>query len=270
MTGNIKYSEYTYLMNRIGYWLLKNNKSFKKRDVYAYNNIAITRNDIESMLKERGTNYKDDPLVAEYVECAIFDNSNNLSFLPNYVSGKDGTKYYKETYVDMANRVSSFEVVNGKSPKIVYIYKNNPTSNNTDATLKLFTDTFGSVTDIDSCLKKIQGKGYSYYYNSLYDTNETIKRIKNKKGTNCTDSSQLFYRLALALGYEVQFIHVKCSSGGGHVRLRLKHKVNTEGTWILRDPASVLSGNGIRSNWCTSNYTFIAYDPAWIFTDLYQ
>lgn len=270
MTGHIEYGEYCYLMNRIAWWLIDNNKSFKKRDVYGYFNKASKKADVEATIKANKTNYKKDSLIAEYVECAIYDNSKDLSFMPNYVSGSDGTKYYKETYVDMANRVSCYEVVNGRSPKIVYIYKNNPTSNNTDATLKLFTDTFGSVTDIDSCLAKIQGKGYAYYYNSKYNTKDTINRIKSKKGVNCTDASQLFYRLALALGYEVQFVHIKCSGGDGHVRLRLKHPVNTEGTWIFRDPASVLSGNGIRSNWCTSNYTLIAYDPAWIFTDLYQ
>ena len=95
------------------------------------------------------------------------------------------------------------------------------------------------------------------------------KCFLNKQPINCTDSSQVGYVIALALGYEVQFVHVKCSSGTGHVRLRLKHPVNTEGTWIYRDPASVLNGNSIRSNWCTSNYTLLAYDPAWVMTDIY-
>lgn len=270
MTGHIKYDEYCYTMNRIAYWLNNNNKTFKKRDIYGYDNKAQTRKQVEDKIRKNSTNYMKDPYIAEYVECAIFDNKKDLSFMPSYVTGSDDTKYYKESYVDMANRVSCYEVVNGRSPNIIYVYKNNPTSNNIDTTLKLFVDNFGEVSDIDSCLSKIKGRGYSYYYNSRYNTKDTIMRIKNGKGVNCTDSSQLLYRLALALGYEVQFVHVKCSSGGGHIRLRLKHPENTGGEWIYRDPASVLNGNGIRSNWCTKGYKLVAYDPSWIFTDLYR
>lgn len=172
----------------------------------------------------------------------------------------------------MANRVSAYEVLNGVSPAIVYLedpHGNGTTSDTTDITLKRFTDKFGGVTDIDSCLNKIRGRGYGYYYNSKYNTQETINKIYNKQGVNCTDSSQLFYRLGLALGYNVQFIHVRCRSGTGHVRLRLKHSKHTGGSWIYRDPAAVLNGNSVSSNWCM-NGTILAYDPAWIFSDLYQ
>ena len=207
--------------------------------------------------------------MSEFVECAIVDNTD-LSFLPSYVSAKNGIKYYKNCFVNMANRVSAYEVLHAKSPSFVYINDPNASSSNTvDSTLKLFIDTFGEVTDIDSCLAKVQNRGYGYYYNSLYDTKTTISRIKNRQGCNCVDGAQLFYRLGIALGYEVQFIHVKCKGGDGHVRLRLKHPKNTEGEYILRDVAAVLNGNGIRSNWCL-NGTLIAYDPAWIFTDLYK
>lgn len=269
---SISFTEYTYLMNRIAYWLIANKKQFTVRSVYGYMNKAMEYCELVEKIKKNGENYQSDSLIAEFVECAIYDNKD-LSFLPNYVSGHNGTKYYKNCFVSMANRVSAYEVLNGRSPAIVYIEDpkgNGTTSNTTDATLKKFTDKFGSVTDIDSCLAKIQGRGYAYYYNSQYNTQTTINRIYNKQGVNCTDASQLFYRLGLALGYEVQFIHIKCSGGDGHVRLRLKHPINTEGDWILRDPAAVLKGNGIRSNWCTSGYTLLAYDPSWIFSDLYQ
>ena len=58
-----------------------------------------------------------------------------------------------------------------------------------------------------------------------------------------------------------------CSSGG-HVRLRLKHKKNTNGKWIYRDPACVLSdnGKGITCNWCM-NGKILAYDPSWLLAD---
>lgn len=270
---SISYNQYAYLMNRIAYWLVKNNKSFKKRDLYGYFGKEAKQADLINKIKKNGANYKSDSLIAEFVECAIFDNSSSTTFLPLYVSDANGKKYYKDCYIDMANRVSAYETLNGKSPAIVYVQNKNTnsttgTTETVNDTYKTFVKYFGSVTDIDSCLAKIQNRGYSGYYNSRYDNITSIKRMYNKQGINCTDSAQVFYKLALALGYDVQFVHVRCSSGTGHVRLRLKHPVNTEGTWIFRDPASCLSGNGIRSNWCTSNYTLLAYDPAWIFTDL--
>lgn len=268
---SISLTSYTWMMNRIAWWLVNNNKKFNVRQIYNYFNRVADYGTVIKAIKERGENVQADSLIAEFVECAIFDNKD-LSFLPNYVTGQDNVKYYKNTFVSMANRVSAYEVANGRSPAIVYINDpkgNGTTSNTTDATLKKFTDKFGSVTDIDSCLTKIKGRGYSGYFNSAYNTDETINRIYNRKGVNCTDSSQLFYRLALALGYDVQFVQVRCSSGTGHVRLRLKHNVNTEGSWILRDPAAVLSGNAVTYNWCTTG-TLLAYDPAWIFSDLYQ
>lgn len=270
---HISYTEYKKLMNRIAGWLVQNKTKFNKRQLYGYMNKTAT---LEAVEKNVGSNYTpnhfvDYPWGAEYVECAVEDNKD-LGFLPAYVTSSNGTKYYKNCYVSMAKRVAAYEVKNKVSPAIVYVYDNHgngTTSNTVDATLQKFINAFGAVTDIDSCLAKIKGRVYAYYYNSHYNTDTTISRIKNKKGVNCTDASQLFYRLGIALGYTVQFIHVKCSGGDGHIRLRLKHPRNTGGKWIYRDPAAVLKGNSITSNWCM-NGKVIAYDPAWIFNDLYQ
>lgn len=268
----ITYDEYAYLMNRIAYWLTANKKSFKTRDIYGYNGKALTKQEVLDKIKANGTNYKSDGFLAEYCECAIYDNKN-LGFLPNYVTGSNGVKYYTNTFVDMANRVSAYEVLHGRSPNIVYIQgvkENNTTSKTVDKTLQAFVNAFGKVTDFDSALSKVKGRRYLKYYNSMYNTAQTLQRMVNRQGTNCTDASQYFYRIALALNYDVQFVHVMCSSGTGHVRLRLKHPKNTGGAWILRDPASVLNGGSIISNWCTTGSRIIAYNPSWIFSDLYQ
>ncbi len=99
-----------------------------------------------------------------------------------------------------------------------------------------------------------------------------VNEAKAGKGSNCVDWGQVYYRIAKSLGYDVQFVHVKCRvSGIGHIRLRLGHKKHTEGNWINRDPAAVADttlGN-VRSIWCDDGY-LIAYDPSWIFTDLYS
>ena len=55
------------------------------------------------------------------------------------------------------------------------------------------------------------------------------------------------------------------------VRLMLRHKKHTSGNWINRDPAAVAdtTSSNVRSIWCEDGY-IIAYDPSWIFTDLYS
>lgn len=269
MTESIGYKEYEYLCAKIAYWLLNNNKSFKKRDYY---NNGVKRADLEkSILDKKGGLQNNN--INEYVECAIEDNKNDLTFLPNYVVNPVGKKYYKDCYVDMAQRVSAYEVLNGKSPAIVYVQ--NPNNNTVSATTTTVNETynyfvkkFGSITDFDSALRKVQSRGYAHYYDSKYSNIVCIDRMYNKYGINCTDSAQVLYKVALALGYTVQFVHVKCKGGDGHIRLRLKHSKNTGGEWIYRDPASVLSGNAITKNWCLPPAYTIAYDPSWIFTDL--
>jgi hypothetical protein len=269
----ITFKEYTYLMNRIAYWILTHNdlNQIKFRNIYGYFRQVVDQQTLIDYIRKKGnTLYMEDHLVAEFVECLIVDNKN-LSILPAYVTGSDGTKYYTNTFVSFANRVSAYEVLKGKSPAIVYIKDENKTSTSTP-TLDYFESKFGKCEYIDDAMAKIQGRGYAYYYNSAYNTNTTINRIANRQGVNCTDSAQLFYRLAYDMNnkygrkYEVQFVHVFCQSGTGHIRLRLR---SNGGNWFYRDPSACLDGNGVTYNWC-SNGSVNAYNPSWIFSDLYQ
>ena len=115
-------------------------------------------------------------------------------------------------------------------------------------------------------------KLYNKYFDSQRTDKKTINDASHGKGSNCVDWGQVYYRITKSLGYDVQFVHVKCCViGTGHIRLRLKHKKHTEENWINRDPAAVAdttSGN-VKSLWCEDRY-LIAYDPSWIFTDLYS
>jgi hypothetical protein len=132
--------------------------------------------------------------------------------------------------------------------------------------LEYFESKFGKMTCIDDCLEAIQGKGYGYYYDDAYTNYTSINRMANGSGVNCTDSCQVFWHLAVALGYRVEVLHIQCSGGDGHVRLELER----EGTGTFyRDPAAVLDGNSINYNWCTSGYT-IAVNPDWFFENLYR
>ena len=86
------------------------------------------------------------------------------------------------------------------------------------------------------------------------------------------DWRQVYYRIAKSLGYDVQFVHVKCGiSGTDYIMLRLKHKKDTGENWINRDSAAVadtIDGN-VKSISCKVRY-LIAYGPSRIFTDLYS
>lgn len=271
---HITFKEYTYLMNRIAYWILNHNdlSKIKFREIYGYFEQVADLQTLITYINNKGIDkHMDDHLVAEFVECLIYDN-NDLGFLPAYVTGSNGTQYYTNTFVSMANRVSAYEVLNGKSPNIVYIKNENTVSGSTP-TLDEFEKHFGKCEYIDDAMEQIQGCGYAYYYDSAYNTSTTINRISNGYGVNCTDSAQLFYRLAYDMNekygrnYEVQFVHVRCSSGTGHIRLRLRNGSN--GDWWYRDPSACLDGNSITYNWC-SDGSVIAYNPSWIFDDLYQ
>lgn len=268
MKDRISYDEYKILMNKIAYWILSNNKKIKVRDVYNANGKGYKYSYVKKeILNDKGKT----PLVwgRRFMDKAIIDNKSYEQF-PNYVTGTDNVKYYLNTYLDMNKRVQAWTSKNGgATPSYVNVQgtnSNNTTSKTTDATLQKCYDAFGKFTKIDEFLEKISGRGYAYYYNSVYNTNQTITRIKNRQGVNCTDSAQLTYRVALALGYTCQFVHVRCSSGTGHIRLRLKAKGSNN--WFYRDPASVLDGNGVTSNWCMNGSTVLAYNPAWVLADV--
>lgn len=128
-----------------------------------------------------------------------------------------------------------------------------------------FVKVFGDIDCIDDALEKISCRVYGYYYDDVYSNKQSIDRMKNRQGVNCTDSMQVFYNIMLEFikrgkYKKVECLHVKCSGGDGHVRMRI---TLNDGSTILRDPASVLDCNGVTSNWCTSGYTLLAIDPYW-------
>lgn len=206
-----------------------------------------------------------------YTMVAIKDNGF-LDFLPNYGMLKNGTQFDKAEYVDMAIRVEAYIKANGRLSAIVY--RKSTLTDYTDSTMGLFVKTFnfkGNTIDEDlAIISKI--KLYLKYFDSKKSDKKTITDASQGKGSNCVDWGQVYYRIAKSLGYDVQFVHIKCRvSGTGHIRLRLKHKKYAGGNWITRDSAEVAdttSGN-VRAVWCEDTY-LIVYDPSWIFTDLYS
>ena len=143
-----------------------------------------------------------------------------------------------------------------------------------DEVYDYFIKVFGKFGDtIDGALSKVQDHGYSGYYDDMYSNKQSIDRMKSYKGINCTDSCHVFYAIMKKLiskgkYKKVECLHVMCSSGTGHVRLRI---TLNDGSQILRDPACTLSDNGsLTCNWCTSNYELLDIDPDWFMENLYR
>ena len=189
--------------------------------------------------------------------------------LPDYLPW-NGYKIHPKVYCYMFARICVYYYSHSRTyPKYVNVNSKafvKPTEPYEEV-FNYFVKVFGSVSTIDGALSKIQGNGYGYYYDDVYSNKTSIDRMRDGDGVNCTDSCHVFYNIAKKLGYEVHCIHVQCRGGDGHVRLKLRHKTHTENEWIYRDPASVLSGNDVTSNWCSDGY-LLDIDPSWFMENL--
>lgn len=252
------YGEYTYLFAKT---IVKPNKNYTKKTV---KNAPGPFGDTISRTVKK----------TDYIKLAknLITYVDKEGRLPNYLS-YNGYRIRAKVYVDAFARVVNYYYVNKQMPNYVNVNsaaftKPTTTSNtntNKDEVFTYFVKKFGNVTTIDGALEKVKDRGYGYYYDDVYSNKTSIDRMYSKSGINCTDSCQVFWHIAKALGYDVQCLHVRCSGGDGHVRLKLRHKKYSDNEWFYRDPAAVLSNNGqpVSYNWCTSGYTLLATNPSW-------
>jgi len=190
--------------------------------------------------------------------------------LPNTILDNHGKKMRVSDYVYMFARILVYYNTNGKYPKYANVNSKaftKPTETGNEV-YDYFVKTFGKITCIDDALDYIDRKGYGYYYDDVYSNKETINRMKQGKGVNCTDSCHVFYNLGLAFVKQgkykkVECLHVRCQGGDGHVRLRF---TLPNGEKFYRDPACTLSDGGV-CNWCM-NGTLLAIDPSWFMANL--
>lgn len=255
------YPEYTYLFAKT---IVSPNKDYTKKTVQK---PPSTSGDIISRTIKK----------SDYVKLAknliTFIDKNGR--LPNYIT-YGGYKIRTRVYIDaFARIVNWYYTHDNKMPNYVNMNsraftKPSTSSASQDAVFNYFVKKFGKVNSIDEALKKVKDRGYGYYYDDVYSNKTSIDRMYSKSGINCTDSCQVFWHIAKALGYKVQCMHVRCSGGDGHVRLKLKHAKHTNGNWIYRDPAAVLSNNGkpVTYNWCTNGYTLLATNPSWFLANV--
>lgn len=193
--------------------------------------------------------------------------------LPNYIEYKEGKRLSQKVYTLMFADIINYYNKKGKLPNEINVNSKRfvkPTEPE-NVVYAYFKKVFGDFGDtIDGALSKIDGNGYAGYYDDVYSNKTSIDRMRDGDGINCTDSCHVFYNIMLELikkgkYKKVECLHVRCSSGTGHVRLRI---TMNDGTRILRDPASVLNGNGVTSNWCTSNFELWDIDPEWFLENL--
>ena len=171
-----------------------------------------------------------------------------------------GNEYYKPSHINNTITINPKKEV--EQPKV------EPQKSRSEKILDEFEKYFGTVKYIDDALAKIKGKGYAFYFSDGYNMYDTIVRIYKGQGANCYDSAELFYHLMLGMNtkygraYEPQYLHVWCPvSNYDHIRLRFKS--NGQG-YYYRDPASVLDGNSIESNWCGTSNNIIEVNPSFI------
>lgn len=235
------------------------------------NKKDITSIKIETATKPTGDHISNQIYKTDYIDMAkrLVQYVETYYQLPKYITWKKQKVTVKD-YTYMFARILVYYNTHGELPKYANVnskaYTKPTESDNEVYTYfkKVFGD-FGNT--IDGALSKIAGNGYGYYYDDQYSNRQSIDRMAKGYGVNCTDSAQVFYNIAKALGYQVRCVHVKCQGGDGHVRLQVKHATRTGGEWINRDPAAVLDSGSVTHNWCL-NGTILAYDPSWFMQNL--
>lgn len=237
----------------------------------------IKRIGVNNAPKPSGTSISHQITKTNYIDMCKrytkFVESDKKHQLPNYCTYKT-YKITPKLLTEILARILVYYDKNGRMPD--YANANSkvftkPTEH-TNTVLDYFMKKLGKVSTIDGALGKVQGKGYGYYYDDHKTNKQTIDAMANNTHSddpNCTDSCHVFYNVAKGLGYDVHCIHVKCSGGDGHVRLKLRHKKHTDNQWIYRDPACVISdnGKGVGCNWCMDG-SVLATDPSWFMSNL--
>lgn len=260
---NHTYAEYTYLFAKT---IVSPGKDYEKKAVKTASN-------------SHGTYISRTVKKSDYVKLAknfiTFVDKNEQ--LPNYLT-YGGYKLAVRVYIDAFARIVDYYYTNKQMPSYVNVNSNaftkptttSNTNTSKDEVFTYFVKKFGNVTTIDDALEKVKSRSYGYYYDDVYSNKTAIDRMYSKSGINCTDSCQVFWHIAKALGYEVHCLHVRCSGGDGHVRLKLRHKKYSNNEWFYRDPAAVLDKNGqpVTYNWCINNYTLLATDPSWFLANI--
>ena len=230
----------------------------------------------DKAVKPRGDYFSTQLRKASYLTVAnwFVQSVEKNKRLPDYIKLTNGKKIKTQDCIYLFIRVLVYYNEHKSYPAYANLNSKafvKPTET-TNEVYNYFIDVFGNFGNtIDGALKKIAGRGYGYYYDDMYSNKEAINRMNKGKGVNCTDSCHVFYNIMLQLialkkYKKVECLHIQCSGGDGHVRLRI---TMNDGTKIYRDPAAVLDSGDVTHNWC-SNGSLIATDPSWFLENLHR
>ena len=245
---------------------------------------------VKSDTRIEGTNIQKTASETAVYQCAVYDYNNNRLTNQTVDISVNGVKYnrklgddglaklnirlgegkytikaeFNETNIyNASNTTNTITVTADPKPTPT------PQKSRSEKILDEFERYFGRCEYIDDALAKIQGKGYAFYFSDGYNMYDTIKRIVNGQGANCFDAAEVFYHLAKGMNtkygrkYEVWYLDVWCPvSGYDHIRLRLR---SNGGNYFYRDPACVLNGGSITSNWCGTSNNILEVNPSWIY-----
>lgn len=181
-TKQLTYGGYLYLLNRIAYWLAKNNKKVSTQKEYTIGKQKRTLKQITDAIQKNGTNYKSSDWIGRYVEYIIINNKDDKD-LPSKVISKDGKRQYsKASYKDMVKRTVAFRKKEGRNPNTV----RGEYTNRTSATTKKETTT-----------KKVECK--SPYKALPYDNKSSCDHMGQNTGYYCGPSmlQKMFYELGI-------------------------------------------------------------------------
>lgn len=173
-----------------------------------------------------------------------------------------------KTFKDMKARYDSFVKNNTRKPNFVYITLPSDTKAEGKYLSKAKQVLGIDITNAQSFYNYLIGRGYGAYNNDIYDFDTALKRLKNKKGINCSDACQVCYFIYRDLGYDCRFVHIKCKSGQGHIVLDVKYPKGVS-SYTRIDPAAALSTSS-KAKWGTiwcKNGSIIGYNPGWLMTD---
>ena len=228
----------------------------------------INRINFEEAKKPQETNISRQLTKGQYTTLCknLITYVEKHKIMPNYIEFKE-YKIKPRVFTEVLSRILIFYEVEGRLPEEVNITSKvftKPTENSNvvyDYWVKKFK--FSPKT-MDEILAYVQ-KYFSYQH--YFDDHKSNKEVIDTKSGNCTDLLQMLVNMLKKLGYECTVIHVKCKGGDGHVRLKTRHKKNTENTWVYRDIACVANGGSITCNWCM-NGTLLANNPSWFMENL--
>ena len=263
-TKELTYNGYLYLLNRIAYWLQKNNKKVTTKNEYKIGNDSKSLKVIINTIKKHGTNYNSNEFIGRYVEYIITSKKDDDD-LPSYVSSKDGKRQYsKASYKDMVKRVVAFRKKNNRNPKTV---KAEYEKINTTNIKKTNTSTVKVSTS-----KKSECK--SPYKALPYDSKSSCDHMGQNTGYYCGPSmiQKMLYELGITGITQKQLASVAgtTTSGTDHSGLETavawvakKKKVKLTCKWYN---FSDLSWDKLGKIMCNKNQSFgchIRYRDKW-------